>query len=236
MNAVWDLARMWYFTGNSAYAQKAHDILISWANTQTEFSGNEAGLDLGDYAHCFGGGASILRGTWSGWTAADTTTVKNYFLNVLWPASGAATNATGPANKGYLYMEAGIAIALFCDDTTKFNFVINTYRTGPASGLPNTLPIGETGETGRDNGHVQGGLLGAAFISECAWKQGIDLYSELDNRLLAWGEYYARNTLVLDNPFVPFGTIDATYYANNAYYYPATRSEFYLGSYVAERG
>ena len=34
-----------------------------------------------------------------------------------------------------------------------------------------------------------------AFISEIAWNQGVDLYSELDNRILACGEYYARNTL-----------------------------------------
>jgi len=228
MRAVYNLARMWYFTGNTAYAQKAHDILIAWATTQTSFGGQESGLDLGDYAHCYGGGASILRGTWSGWTAADTTTVQNYFLNVFWPACSAGGNTPGEFNKGLLNMEAGIAIALFCDDTTRFNHIIDTYRTYPAAGPFNMLPIGETGETGRDNGHVQGGLLGAAFISECAWKQGIDLYSDLDNQLLAAGEYYARNTLVLDNPFVPYGTVDYTYYTDNAYYYAATRQEFYL--------
>ncbi|HEX9045464.1 MAG TPA: RICIN domain-containing protein [Verrucomicrobiae bacterium] len=228
MTAVWDLSRMWYFTGNTDYAQKAHDILIAWANTQTNFGGQESGLDLGDYAHCYAGGASILRGTWSGWTAADTTAVKNLFGNVYWPACSAGGNTPGEFNKGLLNMEAGIAVAVFLDDTNKFNHVVDTYRTYPGAGLFNLLPTGETGETGRDEGHVQAGLLGAAFISEVAWKQGIDLYSDLDNRLLAAGEYYARNTLVLDNPFVPYGTVDYTYYANNAYYYGATRSTFYL--------
>ena len=87
MNAVWNLSRMWYFTGNTAYAQKAHDILLAWANTQTAFSGGESMLDLGDYAYKFVGGADILRGTWPGWTAADTTAVKAYFGNVLLPAT-----------------------------------------------------------------------------------------------------------------------------------------------------
>jgi len=228
MTAVWDLARMWYFTGNNAYAQKAHDILIAWATTQTSFGGQESGLDLGDYAHCYAGGADILRGTWPGWTDADTTAVKNYFLNVFWPACSAGGNTPGEFNKGLLNMEAGIAVAAFCDDTTKFNHVIDDYRTYPAAGLFDLLPTGETGETGRDEGHTQAGLLGAAFISEVAWKQGIDVYSDLDNRLLAAGEYYARNTLLLDNPFVPFGTVDYTYYANNAYSYAATRSTLYL--------
>jgi hypothetical protein len=32
MVAVYTLSRMWYFTGNGAYAQKARDILIAWAS------------------------------------------------------------------------------------------------------------------------------------------------------------------------------------------------------------
>ncbi len=228
MVAVYNLARMSYFTGNGDYAQKARDILIAWATTHTSFTGNESGLDLGDYAVCYAGGASILRGTWSGWTAADTTTVQNYFTNVLWPASLASGNVVGPANKGALYMASGIGIAAFCDDTAKFNQIVNLFRTDHAGGLPNTLPIGEIGETGRDLGHGHGTLTGLTFVAEVAWKQGIDLYSELDNRLLACGEYYARNTFTTDNPFVPFGTIDYHYFANNAYYYTANRGAFYL--------
>ncbi|HEY8903079.1 MAG TPA: RICIN domain-containing protein, partial [Chthoniobacterales bacterium] len=228
MIAVWNLARMWYFTGNTAYAQKAHDILIAWATTQTSFGGQEAGLELGDYAFRYAGGADILRATWSGWTSADTTTVQNYFLNVFWPACSASGNVPGEANKGLLNMEAGMAIAAFCDDTTKFNHVIDLYRTYPGAGQVNSLPTGEMGETGRDAGHLYGGLLGAAFISEVAWKQGIDLYSDFDNRLLACGEYYARNTLFLDNPFVPFGTVDYTYYANAAGPYTADRAALYI--------
>src|SRR5436190_586217 len=50
MQAAYNLARMWYFTGNNAYAQKAHDILIAWANTQTSFTGQEISLSIGDYA------------------------------------------------------------------------------------------------------------------------------------------------------------------------------------------
>ena len=228
MGAIYNLARMWYFTGNAAYAQKARDLLIAWATTHTSFTGQEIPLSIGDYAQAYAGGASILRGTWPGWTEADTTTVKNYFLNVYWPRTVAGGYVTGPANKGYIYQAAGIAIAAFCDDTDKFNHVINAYRTNPAAGLPNTLATGEMGETGRDAGHLYGGLISAAFLSEVAWKQGIDLYSESDNRLLACAEYYARNTLQSDNPFVPFGTIDALYTANADGPYTANRGAFYL--------
>jgi regulation of enolase protein 1 (concanavalin A-like superfamily) len=228
MTAVYNLARMWYFTGNNAYAQKAHDILLAWANTHTSFTGQEISLSLGDFAAAYVGGADILRGTWPGWTAADTTAVKNYFLNVYWPACFAGANVTGPANKGSLNMEAGIAIAAFLDDTVKFDHVVDLFRTFPSAGLTNTLPTGEMGETGRDAGHAYGDLLGKAFVCEVAWKQGIDLYSELDNRLLAVGEYYARNTFMADNPFVPFGSIDYNYYANADGPYTASRAALYL--------
>lgn len=227
MNAVYNLARMWYFTGNEAYAQKARDILIAWATTHTSFSGNEAGLALGDHAQAFGGGASILRGTWPGWTDADTTAVQNYFSNVLWTPS-AGWNVQGPANKGAIYMKAGIAIAVFCDDTAKFNHIVNQMRTFHGSGLMNTLPTGQLGETGRDRGHAYGMLDGLAFVSECVWKQGVDLYGEMDNRLLACGEYYARNAFTTDNPYVPYGSIDWSWMFNAPGPATGNRAAFYL--------
>lgn len=228
MVAVHNLARMWYFTGKDAYAQKARDILIAWAKTQTNFGGQESGLDLGDFSSAYGGGASILRGTWPGWTPEDTAAVKRYFTNVLWRGTAAQVSIAGPANKGSLNLAAGIAIAVFCDDVEKFNHVIDVFRTYPGSGLPNSLPTGQMGETGRDAGHGYGDLLSRAFVAEVAWKQGIDLYSELDNRLLACGEYYARNTFESDNPFVPFGTVDYHYYKNADGPYTANRAGFYL--------
>jgi hypothetical protein len=228
MGTVFNYARLWYFTGDNAYAQKAHDILLAWANTQTTMGGNEAGLALGDSAFAYAGGADILRGTWPGWTAADTAAVKNLFENVYWPATANATHLAGPANKGDLNMEAGMAIALFCDDTAKFDSVLDMYRTYPGSGLANTLSTGEMGESGRDAGHAYGSLLGKVFVAECAWKQGIDLYSEGDNRLLAVGEYYARNTFLLDNPFVDYGTVDYLYLTNAAGPYGANRAALYL--------
>jgi hypothetical protein len=228
MGTVYNYARLWYFTRNNDYAQKAHDILIQWANTQTDMGGSQAGLALGDAAYAYAGGASILRGTWPGWTAADTAAVKNLFLNVYWPKLATAGNLQGPANKGSLNMQAGMAIALFCDDTAKFDHVLDLYRTYPGSGLANTLATGEMGETGRDAGHAYGDLLGKVFIAECAWKQGIDLYSEWDNRLLAVGEYYCRNTFLPDNPFVDYGTVDALYITNAYGPYGANREALYI--------
>jgi hypothetical protein len=228
MSAINNLARMWYFTGNEAYAQKARDILIAWATTHTVFGGNESGLDLGDYALAYGGGASILRGTWPGWTQQDTITVQNYFRNVLWPATAAPYKISGPANKGSLNLVAGAVIAVFCDDTAMFNHVVDTFRNYPGAGLPNILATGQMGETGRDMGHGYNDLLARTVTAEILWKQGVDVYSESDNRLLAAGEYHARNTSASDTPFVPYGTVDYNYYQNSGAVVSQDRITYYL--------
>ncbi|BCU78037.1 RICIN domain-containing protein [Luteolibacter sp. LG18] len=212
MIAVWNLSRMWYFTGNTAYAQKAHDILLAWASTQTTFGGGESPLDIGDYAYRFVGGADILRGTWPGWTAADTTTVKAYFGNVLLPATNpVGENLFGAANKGALSLVGGGLLALFNDDTAKVDSIVYQYRSLAHIGLRNSNALGELGDSGRDQGHAHGQFLSLAMFAEALWKQGIDLYSENDSRLLAVGEYYARANYLAPTPYLPFGTTDAYY-------------------------
>jgi len=228
MSAINNLARMWVFTGNPDYAQKARDILIQWATTHTVFGGQESGLDIGDYALAFVGGADILRGTWPGWTQQDTVTVQNYFKNVYWPKTTAPYKVSGPANKGSLSLLAGTAIAVFCDDPAMFNHVVDTFRNYPGAGLPNILATGQMGETGRDWGHSYNDLLARTLTAEILWKQGIDVFSESDNRLLAAGEYHARNTSSFDTPFVPYGTIDYHYYQNAGGLNSQDRSVYYV--------
>jgi len=214
MSAAFYLSLMWYFTGNQDYAAKARDILIAWATTQTEFGGQLGNLDLGDYAYAYGGAASILRGTWSGWTAANTAAVKNLFNNVYWPPSGCGGYALGPSNKGNLSLSAGVVIAAFSDDPAKMAHILYLSRYIASCGLKNTLPSGQNGESLRDQGHAHGTWNNLAFTAEVLYKQGIDIYSELEDRIMANAEYFARKNLSLPTPYVPYGTIDA-YYLND---------------------
>jgi hypothetical protein len=238
MQAAWNLARMWCFTQDAAYAQKAHDILIAWATTQTAFEGREANLDLGDYAFRYVGAADLLRGTWSGWTKADTDACKHLFADVYWPQLGLIRGAMPEANKGMLSLVAGGAMAAFCDDRERFNLVVDLFRTSIACGLPNTLSTGEIGESGRDQGHAYGQWLSMAMLSEICWKQGVDLFAERDNRLLAVGEYFARTNLMEPTPFVPFGTVDSHYLTLNQYDWPHGQTGFHLlrGAYGVRKG
>jgi hypothetical protein len=216
MMAIWNLSRMWFFTGTDAYAKKAHDILLAWATTHTSFTGTESMLDLGDYAYAFVGGADILRGTWPDWTEADTTSVKAYFGNVLLPATNPyGESQFGAANKGALALVAGGLLAIFNDDTAKVQDIVYKVRTLAHIGLRSSNDIGMLGDSLRDQGHAHGQLISLAMLAEALWKQGIDIYSDLDNRLLTAGEYFARVNERAPTPFLPFGTTDAYYVADN---------------------
>ena len=211
MIAVHHLARMWFFTDNAAYAQKAHDILLSWANTHTTFLDGETYLDMGYHAHSVFEGAEILRGTWPGWTQNDTDILKVYFQDVWWDSGQLSVpNPMRSANQGMAQFAASLGVAIFNDDDAKFEQCLESFRTDAPAALLSSLPNGQIGDTGRDS-HDQGQLGIMAWAAECFWTQGVDVFSEYDNRLLAAAEYISRINLQLDPPFIQAGTVYDVY-------------------------
>ena len=204
MIAIHNLAFMWIFTGDSAYARKATNILEAWAVTNTVWSGGENMLDIGDYVPYFVTGADILRGTFPGWSDSNTAHVKNYFANVIYPTSWIPW-VVRDNNKGALQLRIALSVAAFLDDKTKWDQAIEVYRLDAGAGLRCSLPNGEVGDAGRDDHwFVQAQAL--MWGAEIAWKQGVDLYSEYGNRLLAIGELYNKYSFVGDTmTFTPFG-------------------------------
>lgn len=212
MVAISDLSRMWYFTRNEQYAVNARKLLLGWATTHVEFSGRESMLDLGDYAFAFVGGAEILRSTYPGWTEADTATVKKYFKNVLMPAANPyGESSFGAANKGALSLLALGLMAIYNDDIETLDKVVYQTRTLAHIGLRNSNDIGMLGDYLRDQGHAYGQLASLTMLAEALWTQGIDIYSDFDNRLLAAGEYFARVNELVPTTALPFGTTDRYY-------------------------
>ncbi|HWB90626.1 MAG TPA: LamG-like jellyroll fold domain-containing protein [Puia sp.] len=212
MTAIHNLTFMYVFTGDSAYARKATNMLDAWAVTNTVWSGNEAMLDIGDMAPYFVPAADILRGTFPGWTDLNTLHVKNYFANVLWPQSW-VPNPLRDNNKGALQMDIALSVAAFLDDQDKWNQAVEVYRLDAGAALRCSLPNGEVGDAGRDDHwFVQDFAL--MWAAEVAWKQGVDLYSEYNDRLLSIGELYNKYAFVGDTmTFTPFGGY-ANYWTN----------------------
>jgi autotransporter-associated beta strand protein len=204
MIAIHNLTFMYVFTGDSAYARKATNMLDAWAVTNTVWGGNENMLDIGDRAPYFIAGADILRSTFPGWSAANDTHVNNYFRNVLYPTS----YVPGPLrdnNKGALQLKIAVGIAAYLSDPVLWQQAIEVYRMDAGGGLRCSLPNGEVGDSGRDDHWwVQVEALG--WSAEVAWKQGIDLFGEFNNRLLAIGELYSQYSQAPNTvSFIPFG-------------------------------
>jgi hypothetical protein len=243
MTAISDQSLMWYFTQDERYAKTAKWLLLRWATTHVEFSGRESMLDLGDYAAAFVGGAEILRSTYPGWTEADTATVKTYFKNVLIPASNPyGESMFGAANKGALALTALGLMAIYNDDTELLDKVIYQTRTLAHIGLRNTNDIGMLGDYLRDQGHAYGQLRSLTMLAEALWSQGIDIYSDFDNRLLVAGEYFARVNELVPTTALPFGTTDRYYTSDvtNRGWDGANRGSVALtqlyGAYVLRKG
>jgi hypothetical protein len=212
MAAISDQSLMWYFTQDERYAKTAKWLLLRWATTHVEFSGRESMLDLGDYAAAFVGGAEILRSTYPGWTEADTATVKKYFKNVLMPAANPYGDSSfGAANKGALSLAALGLMAIYNDDIETLDRVVYQARTLAHIGLRNSNEIGMLGDYLRDQGHAYGQLRSLTMLAEALWSQGIDIYSDFDDRLLAAGEYFARVNELVPTTALPFGTTDRYY-------------------------
>jgi hypothetical protein len=106
-------------------------------------------------------------------------------------------------------------MAIFNDDTATLDRVVAQTRTLAHIGLRSSNDIGMLGDSLRDQGHAHGQLKSLTMLAEALWKQGIDVYSDFDNRLLAAGEYFARVNELAPTPFLPFGTTDAYYIADN---------------------
>jgi len=212
MQAIHNLAFMYVFTGDSAYARKATNMLDAWAVTNTVWGGNESMLDIGDYAQYWGTGAEILRYTFPGWTAANTQHVENYFSQVLFPTSW-VPNPLRDQNKGAIQLKIALAASVFCNDVTKFNQSIEVYRMDAGGGMRNSLPNGEVGDTGRDD-HWRVQAAALAWGAEVAYKQKVDMFAELDNRVLAIGELYHKYAFDgATMTYIPFGGY-ASYWTN----------------------
>ncbi|MBW4889748.1 putative Ig domain-containing protein [Mucilaginibacter sp. HMF5004] len=205
MIAIHNLAFMYVFTGDSTYARKATNMLDAWAVTNTTWGGGENMLDIGDRVEYFVPAADILRSTFPGWTAANSAHVNNYFRNVLFPTSW-VPSPTRDANKGALQTAIAIGIAAYLKDPVLWQQAIDVYRMDAGGGLRNSLPNGEVGDSGRDD-HWFEQIQALGWSAEVAWKQGVDMFAEFNNRLLNIGELYSQysqspaGTLT----FIPFG-------------------------------
>lgn len=195
-------ALQWVVTGNKAHAEKSIEIMNAWSSTLDTITGKDDNLVAGMIAQKYCNAAEIIRHTYDNWPENEVDQFKAMLHQAFYPLiSNYYTNSMNSnGNWGLSMVNSVMAIAVFCDDVELFNNAIahvmgTDYQPFSTFSGYIDATTGQCQESGRDQGHTQMGLGYLVAISEIAWKQDIDLYGYLDNRLLHGFEYFAKYNL-----------------------------------------
>jgi len=217
--AAYAQALLWYYTNDEAYAKRAVAILNAWAQLQGFTAGTEQDrLQAGWLGAVLAPAAEIMH-LYPGWTVREIGDFQAMFKRAFYPQLNTASFWNG--NVDLTQIDALMAIAVFNDDEAEFNLGLARLKSRtPAyfyltSDGPKPKPIagdssdpdkfwfhpakwvdGLTQETCRDNGHHAQFALGSALhAAEVAWHQGVDVYSENQDRYTAAMELLAAQFL-----------------------------------------
>jgi alpha-glucosidase len=206
-HAAYQNALMYMLTGNKAHAGKTLEILTAYADSLTAIPDtNDAPLLAGLEGFKIIYAMEILRHSGAG-SGNSLRHIERMFRNIFIPvlerfySRPPYTNGNWGAIVTKTYMAAGI----YFDDKQMYAKAKRFYLNGNDNGTIANYIDGETGqiqESGRDQAHTQLGIGAMAIVCELAWKQGDDIWSSLNNRLLRGYEYVARYNL--GNNDIPF--------------------------------
>ncbi|HEY8965649.1 MAG TPA: alginate lyase family protein [Candidatus Methylacidiphilales bacterium] len=223
--AAYACALRWKVSGETAYADKAVEILDAWAGTLASIQGtSDRFLASGIYGYELANAAEIIR-SYPGWTEERFFRFRKMMLEVFYPMNhdflvhhnGAKIDHYW-ANWDLCNMASLLSIGVLADRRDIYDETLAYFRDGAGNGsirnvvsvLYPDVGLGQWQESGRDQGHcLMGiGILGA--ICEMAWNQGDDLYGYDDNRFLKGAEYVAKYNLGLDVPYTSYQNSDVT--------------------------
>lgn len=216
--AAYQNALQWVITGNEAYAIKSVEILNAYSNTLTGITGsNDNALTASLGGFILANAAEIMRYTYPAWSSTDVAKCEAMFRNVFVKEMNTfyATPAYTNGNWGASVIKSMMAIGIFLNDRAIFNQAVDFfYSVNIDNGSIANYIINETGqcqESGRDQGHVWLGLNCLAEACEVGYKQNLDMFGALNNRLLAGYEYSAKYNLGNDVPYIKWADVTGKY-------------------------
>ena len=209
--AAYTLSLAWYVTKDARYADKAIQIMDAWSPVIKDHTNSNARLQTAWSGSSWPKAAEIIRYTYTGWPAANTTRFATMLRSVYLPEIQAGLANTN-GNWELSMMEASIGIAVFLEDKAAYDKAVSIFRTRlpayiyltsdgalpktpPGSGIDtraeivsywhnqSTFQDGVSQETCRDFTHTGYGLAAAAHIAETAHHQGQDLWGENQDRM-----------------------------------------------------
>lgn len=217
-NAAYQNAIMWVITRDESHAKKSVEILNAYAGTLKGITGsNDNALTASLGGFTLVNAAEIMRYTYPAWTKDNVAKCEAMFRNVFvkelngFYIKPAYTNG----NWGASVIKAMMGFGVFLNDTGIFNKAVSLYYSkGQDNGsLANYIinTDGQCQESGRDQSHTMLGLGNLAEACEVGYKQHLDMYGALDNRLLAGYEYTAKYNLGNTVPFIKWTDVTGKY-------------------------
>lgn len=220
--AAYALALRWQISGDDTYADRATYILDVWSARLKKISGSsDRFLASGIYGYQIANAAEILR-AYKKWPEKNFKRLKKMMLDVFYPMNhDFLVNHNGEkidhywANWDLANIASMMAIGILVDKHEIFSEAVDYFKHGSGNGSINNVvwkiypdALGQTQESGRDQGHntLDVGLLGV--ICQMAWNQKVDLFGYEHNRVLKGIEYVARYNLGFDVPYTTYKNSD----------------------------
>jgi hypothetical protein len=216
-HASYQNALMWTLTGREVYAKKSLQILSAYANILEKIPDtNDAPLLAGLQGTEIICALELLKYTYPNIDDGQVKLIEGMFRTIFIPVLDAFYDRPPYTNGnwGLIFCKAIMAAGIYFDDYALYEKGKNFYLYAHDNGTIENYVDGKTGqlqESGRDQGHCLLGAGNMAAICEIAWKQGDDLWTALDNRLLKAYEYLAKYNLGYDVPFTVWKDITGKY-------------------------
>jgi hypothetical protein len=201
--AAYQLAIRWKVTNDTSYADASVNILSSWAVTLTAINGtSDKYLASGLYGYQMANAAELMS-DYSGWDSSNKTATATMLTNVF--ASMNILFIEDHNDNDYHHYYANwdqcnlaslLAIGIFTDNQTMYDYALDYIRTGPSNGALPVFAIAnytESGsgkiltqgqEAGRDQGHATLDMVLLGVIAQQAYNQGDDLFATYSNEVL----------------------------------------------------
>lgn len=203
-------AELWALTDSMRYAEKAIEIIKAWSETNKVIAGGNDKLTGGTTCIQFANAAELLKHTDAGWDEEDQAIFETWLRTVYWPLLRDFIPSYN-GNWDAIIGQGLISMGIYLDDKFIFDHAVNYYLNGIGNGKM-TYYVREDStsqETLRDQGHEQMGVGALAGFAEIAWRQGIDLYSIENNRLLKGIEGTAKR--VVETEYRPMAIWESMY-------------------------
>ncbi|KAI8943627.1 hypothetical protein NX059_001612 [Plenodomus lindquistii] len=226
-HSAYQNALRWLITDDTKFADAAVKILNAWSSTLVRIRGNsDRFLAAGLYGYQFANVGELLR-TYPGWSQQDQAkfgvmlndVFASYNRNFLDNHNGIPAHYY--ANWYQCNIASLMAIGIFNDNRTMFDFAVDYFRNGPVDGrtaygaLPffsianfteegSTKVLMQGQEAGRDQGHAMLDFALLGIIGQQGRSQGVDTYGFYGNQILNGAEYAAKYNTNHSVPYTPF--------------------------------